>query len=133
VSIAFDTNVLLSGIFTRGLCEALVHACFGNDACVVVLSEHMLNELMRHAAGKFGVPRGELREVAPFLRSEAEFVDPADVPADSCNDPDDLPALGTALAGRADCLVTGNRELLTLRSFQGAPILSSRSRYRHLG
>jgi predicted nucleic acid-binding protein len=44
----------------------------------------------------------------------------------SCRDPDDLPVLGTAVAGNANVLVTGDDDLLTLREFQGMAILSPR-------
>jgi predicted nucleic acid-binding protein len=44
----------------------------------------------------------------------------------SCRDPDDLPVLGTAVAGGASVLVTGDEDLLTLHEFQGIVILSPR-------
>jgi predicted nucleic acid-binding protein len=39
-------------------------------------------------------------------------------------DPDDDKLLETALLGRADCLVTGDQDLLVLGTYQGIPILS---------
>jgi predicted nucleic acid-binding protein len=41
-----------------------------------------------------------------------------------CRDPDDDKLLETALVGRADCLVTGDRDLLVLHPFQRIPILT---------
>jgi predicted nucleic acid-binding protein len=51
------------------------------------------------------------------------------VAADACRDPDDLPVLGTSVAGQADYLVTGDQDLLTLRSFHGVAIVSPREFY----
>jgi uncharacterized protein len=41
-----------------------------------------------------------------------------------CRDPDDNKLLEIAVVGRADCLVTGDEDLLVLDPFQGIPILT---------
>ena len=41
-----------------------------------------------------------------------------------CRDPDDDKLLEVAVIGRADCLVTGDQDLLILNPFQGIPILT---------
>jgi predicted nucleic acid-binding protein len=41
-----------------------------------------------------------------------------------CRDPDDSKLLEIAAVGRADCLVTGDQDLLVLRTFQEIPILT---------
>ena len=41
-----------------------------------------------------------------------------------CRDPDDDRILETALMGEADCLVTGDRDLLDMSGFRGIPILT---------
>lgn len=130
--VVLDTNVLLSGLFVRGLCEAVLDACVASDGCLIVLSEHLLREFERHAQKTFHAPSREIREAMKFLRDHAEIVTPAEVAAKSCRDADDLPVLGTLVAGQADCLVTGDKDLLTLGKFNGRPILSPRQFYEHL-
>ena len=44
-----------------------------------------------------------------------------------CRDSDDDKLLETALMGVADCLVTGDRDLLEMSPFQNIPILSPTS------
>ena len=41
-----------------------------------------------------------------------------------CRDPDDDMLLETALMGDADCLITGDEDLLEMTSFRGIPILT---------
>jgi predicted nucleic acid-binding protein len=41
-----------------------------------------------------------------------------------CRDPDDDKVLEVALMGGADCIVTGDQDLLELASFRGLPILT---------
>jgi predicted nucleic acid-binding protein len=45
-------------------------------------------------------------------------------------DPDDLPVLGTAVAGLCHCLVTGDKELLSLKTVEGIPIIAPSSFWR---
>ena len=125
MKVVLDTNVLVAAFATRGLCEAVPEVCLaGHD---LVLSEPILKELRRHLRGKLKVPRPQAQTVVAFLREHAAVVAPAKVPADACRDRTDLAVLGTALAAEADCLVTGNRDLLDLREFRGTAILSPRA------
>jgi len=48
------------------------------------------------------------------------------------NLPDGLPVLGTVLAAKADCLGTGDNDLLVLSEFSGHPILSLREFWQRL-
>ena len=74
----------------------------------------------------------QANEAVSFLRQQASIVGPAEVPPNACRDSDDLPVLGTALAAGADCLVTGDADLLALGAFRGVPILSPRACYDRL-
>jgi len=130
VRVVLDANVLVAAFGTRGLCEALVDACLG--AHELILSAHILDELRRHLAGKFKMSGEHTEEIVAFLREHAELVEPAPVPPEAFEDPGDLPVLGTAAAGRADCLVTGVRKLLALSTYRGAAILSPRAFYDRL-
>lgn len=119
-------------MLTRGVCEALLDACLESEVCTIVLSEHILGEFARHAREKFGIPPDEAAGAIEFLRRHVELVEPAPLPKTLCDDPGDLPVLGTALAARADALVTGDKHLLHLRQVQGVPIISPRALYERL-
>lgn len=128
--IVLDTNVLVAAFATRGLCEALFAACLeGHD---LVTSEHILGELGRHLAGKLRIPPRRVQEIVAFVREQSRLVKPASVPAEACRDPDDLPVLGTAIAGRADLLVTGDADLLSLGQHASVAIVSPRGCYERL-
>jgi putative PIN family toxin of toxin-antitoxin system len=130
--IVLDTNVLLAGLATRGICEAVVDQCLTSVAHTLVLSPYILDEFHKHFTGKFGVPPEKSRATLEMLRNHAEIVEPAAVSADACRDPDDLPVLGTLIAANADCLVTGDADLLSLKQYEGRPILSPRQLYEQL-
>jgi hypothetical protein len=132
VRIVFDTNVLLAGLFTRGVCEALLDACIGTEQHVIILSDHILHEFAQHAKDKFSAPHDKVEHALAVLRGNCNVVEPSDVPADACRDADDLPVLGTAVVGKADCIVSGDQDLLVMRTFGSARILSPRQLYDHL-
>lgn len=130
MKVVADTNVLLAGFGTHGLCEALLTVCL--EQHVLVLSEHLLAEFRQHLGAKFKVAPEQTETALAFLRTHAEIVEPADTPAGACRDADDLPVLGTLTAGKADLLVTGDRDLLDLGTWQGVPILGPRAAYARL-
>jgi uncharacterized protein len=127
VKVVLDTNVVLSALFTRGICEAILDVCIEREC--LVLSDYILEEFAEHAMRKFGAPADEVRAAVEFLRRNAEIVTPEALPAESCRDPDDVPVLGTAVAAQADALVSGDGDLLGLKSIAGIPILSPRVFY----
>jgi putative PIN family toxin of toxin-antitoxin system len=58
------------------------------------------------------------------LRLIAEFVDAPALLAPVCRDPDDDKVLAAAVAARADWVVSGDLDLLSLGAFQGIRILT---------
>ena len=128
--VVIDANVLLAGFATHGLCEALVAVVL--ESHHLMLSEHLLGEVRRHLTGKFRVPEARAAEIDAFLRAQAELVHPLAVPRKVCRDRDDLPVLGTALAGLASVLVSGDQDLLVLEQHGGVPILTPRAAYERL-
>ncbi len=128
--VVLDTNVLLAAIATHGLCQALVTLVFRDH--VVILSEHILGEVAKHYRGKFKATKRQADAAVAVLRANGEIVEPVTVPLGTVRDKDDLPVLGTAVAGSAAVLVTGDQELLVLGLFRGVAILSPRDFYERL-
>ncbi len=128
--VVLDTNVLLAAIATHGLCQALVALVFRDH--VVILSEHILGEVAKHYQGKFKATKRQAAAAVDVLRANGEIVVPVTVPLGTVRDKDDLPVLGTAIAGSAAVLITGDHELLALGLFRGVAILSPRDFYERL-
>jgi len=125
VRVVLDTNVLLAAFIARGLCEAIYQVCLAEHG--IVLSTHILREVRRNLRGKFKLSAADADEIMGLIHENALIVKPAKVNHDARRDSDDLPVLGTLLAGKAHCLVTGDQDLLELKEFQSVPILSPRA------
>lgn len=64
-----------------------------------------------------------------FLQDLAELVQFVDVTTqiEACRDPKDNQYLEVAVSAKAECIVTGDDDLLVLNPFQGIPILTSQA------
>ena len=125
MKVVLDADVLVAAFAARGLCEAVYQTCLAEHE--VVASEHLLREVRRALRGKLKLSAGHANEIVALIQENALIVKPAEVEPDACRDPQDLAVLGTLLAGQADCLVTGDQDLLALKSFHSFPILSPRA------
>jgi uncharacterized protein len=125
--VVLDTNVLLAAFGARGLCEAVFQVCLEHHE--IILSRHILNEVRTHLIHKFKVSAVHARQITVFLRQHARIIRPAEVAPNVCRDSDDLPVLGTAQAGNAHVLITGDKDLLELKRFGKTIILTPRQFY----
>lgn len=119
-----DTNVLFAAFLSHGVCaglyeEALLHA-------EIVVSEEILSELGEKLVSKGKLTKAEAAEVIGAVRSDAEVVGAMTLEKAVCRDPNDDMVLGSALAGKADFIVTGDKDLLVLKTFRKIPILTPR-------
>ena len=130
MKVVLDSNVLVAAFGFGGICRAIVDVCI--DSHELVLSETMLAEVHRHLQDKLNHSPTMADQRVSALREAAAVVTPVAVAADACRDADDLPVLGTLLAAKADCLVTGDNDLLVLNEFGGHPILSPREFWQRL-
>ena len=122
MSVVLDTNVLIAAVVSDGLCRDLVRVRVLPHT--IVTSEPLLRELRSTSRNKFAVDPDEL----PLLRQlhEVEIVAPVRLDERVCRDEGDDRVLATAIAGKADVIVTGDEDLLVLKKFRGIKILSPR-------
>lgn len=124
MKIFLDTNVLASAIATRGLCADLFQVVLAEHELVVGI--YVLEELQDVLARKFHLPTQAIKEYLALLRDEGDVITTSVPPQTTLRDGDDEKVLSNALAGKADVFVTGDNELLALKSLQGMPIVSPR-------
>lgn len=127
MKVVLDTNVLLAAMATHGLCELVLSVCLQHHS--IVISDPILDEFRGHLVGKFKMPVVQADEIVKFILDGSRLVVPADIPPAACRDPSDLMVLGTAIAGGAECIVTGDKDLLVIQNFGAVAILSPRAFY----
>lgn len=129
--IVFDTNVLFSAFVSHGACAGLYEECLGRAQ--IVTSPDILAELESTLRRKAKITRAELRELLRAVRSDAEVINAPPLQIPICRDPDDDRISAVALAAKADAIVTGDQDLLILKTFRGIPILNPRECLGALG
>jgi putative PIN family toxin of toxin-antitoxin system len=126
VRAVFDTNVLVVALAAEGICSKILtrgrKKQFHLIACPIILQE-----FERVLIKKFSATRNEARSALKIV-SEAmhRIVLPSQSVQGVCRDPDDDAILACALEARADCLVTGDVDLLELNIFKGIRIVTPR-------
>jgi putative PIN family toxin of toxin-antitoxin system len=123
--IVLDANVIVAAFAARGLCESVMEVCLSEHE--IVLSEELLDEILEGLLQKIKLPSGVVDGIGELLREHANMLDPIPIDQGVCRDPDDIKVLGLAVASKADYIVTGDKDLLVLKKFEGIPILSPRS------
>jgi len=122
VIVVLDSSVLVAAHISRaGVCAQLVEEILlGHD---LVLSEFILNELKENLLKKFRFPKSAVALALAHLRHSVRMVEPTALPPGICRDPDDIPVLGTAVAGETEILITVDKDLLDLGSYEGIAII----------
>ena len=121
--ILFDTNVLFAAFTVRGFCEELLEETI--DLCTIIWSPALRDELLQALRRKGLLSRTVLGAITAFS-GLCQMVNPVALRKRICRDPDDDIVLATALAGRADLIVTGDNDLLVLKTFRTIRISSPR-------
>lgn len=126
--VVLDTNLVLSALVFSGGRVAALRRAWQSGAFTPLVSRETAAELVRVLAyPKFRLSREE-REV--FLADYLPYCATVKIPArkprvPSCRDPFDEPFLALAIAGKADALVTGDQDLLSLDGQLPCPIVTA--------
>lgn len=120
--IVLDTNVLIAALISRGTCHEVVEYCVRFHE--LFTSNFILNETTEKLTDKFHFTPAESKKAVTLLHSGMKLVPTAKLPKPTCRDPDDDNIIATAIAAKADCLITGDKDLLVLNPFDGITILN---------
>ena len=123
-----DTNVLVSALISRDGNPGRILASIKQGNVTLITSEAQLGELRRVLDREHLrplIPYGESQDLLHNLEAVGEIV--ADLPGvDASPDPDDNLILATAVAGRADVIVSGDKKhMLALEQIDGIPIVTA--------
>ena len=126
MKVIFDTNVLLSAFLTDGICARILKRARQRHFSFVLCAP-VLAETKRLLKNKFALTA---REIAFFVSIISESADeeyhPVGALSGVCRDPDDDLILLCAAETKTDYIVTGDNDLLVLKTYQNTTIISPR-------
>jgi putative PIN family toxin of toxin-antitoxin system len=122
MKIVVDTNVMVSGVFWGGNpFKILEHWIRGN--ITILVSTPILDEYVR-VISSIGYKRPELSKNWIDLISTNTTIVDVRISLALSRDPDDNKFLECAISGNADCIVSGDDDLLVLKKIHGIPIIT---------
>lgn len=122
-----DTSVLISALISRRSTTSAVLSALRNGRFTAIYSIELIVELIEVLERpifreKYHILPEDIMSVINLIRLRGELVIP-DKKMELCRDPKDDKFLEAALEGRADCIVSGDADLLDMVSFENIPIL----------
>jgi putative PIN family toxin of toxin-antitoxin system len=123
VTVVLDTNVVVAAMVAEGLCREVVHRAVRMR--VLASSARLMDELDATLRRKFAVTPAAHAFLKAF-RQQVPLVEPLKLPKAICRDPNDDMVLATAVAAKANFLITGDQDLLVLEAYEGVHVISPR-------
>ena len=122
----FDTNVLIAAFLTEGICAKLLIRARRRDFDLI-LCDGILQEFKRILKKKFATSPHETSEALIILSEAAlEIHGQTDSITSICRDSDDDLILACAGDAVADYVVTGDKDFLVLKNYEGTSIVTPR-------
>ena len=127
--VVLDTGILISGLIRpRGSISAVMQALrdgkyrvlYSNETLIELVD--VLGRDIFHT--KYHITTEDISTLLQLIRLRGEAVVVSRHVQD-CRDPKDNKFLETTLSGSADCIVTGDQDLLVPHPYQGIPILQA--------
>lgn len=120
--VVLDTNVLVSGLAYPGGPPGRLVSAWRGGAFGIASSDFALRELARilpMMSARTGMSPNEDQDFLDAFRAAVTWVEPgadslAQAQASGLRDPNDVPILALLIASGADCLVSGDKDLLAL-------------------
>ena len=123
--IVFDTNVYISAALYGRLAERVLELASANKVTLIT-SEVILEKLYEKLIDKLVWSENQVQLFLATIRDLAEVLEPDFELAVVPDDPDDNRIIECAIAGNAGLIVTYDKDLLRLQSYEGVGIITPR-------
>lgn len=126
IKAVYDTNVIVSGLLNSEGIPAFLLDIATQREITLFISPEILQEyegvLLRP---KFGFSKGVVKRFLRLIKAKSKIVKPKSLEF-TLKDPADNKFLECALAGKVDCLVTGNTRHFPSPTYKGIKVISPR-------
>ena len=129
VRIVADTNTIVSGLLWSGPPQELINAARAKRITLyssVALTAEFAEVIGREQfAKRLRAARLSAAELVSDYARLAKFIIPADINPTVAGDADDDQVLACALAASADAIVSGDKHLRNLKTYQNIPVINA--------
>ena len=126
MKVVLDTNVLVSGIFYSGPPSAILRA-WKQGKFRLILTPPILEEY-KDVAARLGerFPGIDIARIIELVIVESELCRPVALAQPVCADPKDDKFIATAISGKANVIVSGDKHLLNVSGYHGILVVTPR-------
>ena len=126
--IIIDTNIVISGLFFKGLPKKLLSE-LDELKFEICINEEIFDEYTKKINQKILKPKYRLDKALreKFFSNLQSFESVSDLKV--CRDPDDDKFINCAIDAKAIYIVSGDNDLLTIKNFAGVEIVTAREFY----
>jgi len=128
--VVLDTNIIISSVFWKGKPYEVMKKGIEGEYQIVV-SPEILDEVVEKLRNKFQFSEEGIQELVDIILTYSHVVEPTSK-FDVVRDKKDNKIIECAFDGKADCIVTGDPDLLELKEFRGIKIVTAREFLKEL-
>ncbi len=121
MKVFFDINVLISVFIAHGTSSEVFEYCLSSHQ--IFITHFVMDEMKKVLSTKLRLSPRLVEEICGFLSGNLELIEAGALDELVCSDPHDDFVLAGAIAAGADCLITGDENLLALKEYRGLRIL----------
>lgn len=125
--VVLDTGIFVSALIRRRGTIGAILGALRDGRFTAIYTRDLLVEIIDVLGRdkfrvKYHIEPDDVSALINLIRLRGELVIPGQA-VQACRDPKDDKFLEAALAGGADCIVSGDADLIDMGSFEGIPIL----------
>ena len=124
IRIVLDSNIIISSIFWRGKPYDVMKNCILGQYQLII-SKEIIDETTNKLRTKFKFPEEKIQELVDILLTYSQLIEPTSK-VEIVRDKKDNKIINCALDGRADYIVTGDKDLLELKEFKDTKIITAK-------
>ena len=125
--VVLDSNVLISSLFWKGLPRHIVDLAIARHI-EAITSPDILSEVESVLREDFSdIPYSKIEEIIRDILSYSRLIPSEKISVKGLRDAADAKIIACALAGKADYIVTGDKDLLVLKEYKGIHIVTPKT------
>jgi putative PIN family toxin of toxin-antitoxin system len=124
MKIVLDSNIIIAAFSSRGLCTSLLELCL--DQHTIMISNFILSEVSRILRDKLKMPSKIVNAIVNYLKEFCMLTSYDKLPKRICRDQLDDEILALGLSNKVNYIITGDRDLLDLKTYHSIKIVSPR-------
>ena len=125
MKLVLDTNIFISSFFWGGNPRKIMTRIIDGEDILFVSNEILQEVFLVMARSKFNVSRPQIIRFIDSIGEIACRVTSFGTIRGVCRDSDDDKILECAVLGNVDFIISGDNDLLFLKSFQGIPVMTA--------